>query len=366
MLETSRVEAPDIRYTQSGDVSIAYAINGEGPIDVVFVHGYMSNLEVEWEDPGHVAFFTKLASAGRMIRFDRRGSGLSDRVRDVPTLEARMDDLRAVMDAAGSPRAVLVATFEAASMAMLFAATYPERVAGLVLFYPLAKGVWAPDYPFAPTEDDYRREFEQIRTSWGHVEQAETFLREAAPSVADDPQVVAWAMRMFRQGASPGAALALRRMVMSVDVRDVLPSIRVPTLIAHTSVKRDESAFIAERIPGARRLELNGRERVFWLADGFRRRSSSSRARRGARRSRTRCSRRSSSPTSSARRRRPLSSATVRGGTSSRDTTRSFARSSIATAGVSSTQPETASSRPSTARSARSGVPSPCEPRCAI
>jgi len=204
-----------------------------------------------------------------LIRFDRRGSGLSDRVRDVPTLEARMDDLRAVMDAAGSPRAVLVATFEAASMAMLFAATYPERVAGLVLFYPLAKGVWAPDYPFAPTEDDYRREFEEIRTSWGHAEQAETFLREAAPSVADDPQVVAWAMRMFRQGASPGAALALRRMVMSVDVRDVLPSIRVPTLIAHTSVKRDESAYIAERIPGARRLELNGRERVFWLAEGF-------------------------------------------------------------------------------------------------
>ena len=269
MLETSRVEAPGIRYTQSGDVSIAYAMSGEGPIDVVFVHGYMSNLEVEWEDPGHVAFFTKLASAGRLIRFDRRGSGLSDRVRDVPTLEARMDDLRAVMDAAGSPRAVLVATFEAASMAMLFAATYPERVAGLVLFYPLAKGVWAPDYPFAPTEDDYRLEFEQIRTSWGHAEQAETFLREAAPSVADDPEVVAWATRMFRHGASPGAALALRRMVMSVDVRDVLPSIRVPTLIAHTSVKRDESAYIAERIPGARRLELNGRERVFWLAEGF-------------------------------------------------------------------------------------------------
>ena len=269
MFETSRVHAPEIRYTQSGDVSIAYAISGEGPIDVVFVHGYISNLEVEWEDPGHVAFFTSLASASRVIRFDRRGSGLSDRVRDVPTLEARMDDLRAVMDAAGSPRAVLVATYEAASMTMLFAATYPERVAGLVLFYPLAKGVRAPDYPFAPTEDEYRDEFEEIRTSWGHAEQAESFLRRAAPGVADDPQVVAWAMRMFRQGASPGAALALRRMVMSVDVRDVLPSIRVPTLIVHTSVKRDESEFIAERIPGARRLELAGRERVFWYAEGF-------------------------------------------------------------------------------------------------
>jgi class 3 adenylate cyclase len=142
-------------------------------------------------------------------------------------------------------------------------------VAGLVLFYPLVKGVWAPDYPFAPTEEDYRREFDQIRTGWGQADQAETFLREAAPVVADDPQVVSWTRRMFRQGASPGAALALRRMVMSVDIRDVLPSIRVPTLIAHTSVRRDESAYIAERIPGARRIQLNGRERVFWLADGF-------------------------------------------------------------------------------------------------
>jgi pimeloyl-ACP methyl ester carboxylesterase len=263
------VGPPEIRYTQSGDVSIAYAISGEGPIDVVFVHGYISNLEVEWEDPGHVAFFTRLASAARVIRFDRPGSGLSDRVRDVPTLEARMDDLRAVMDAAGSLRAVLVATFEAASMVMLFAATYPERAASLVLFYPLAKGVWASDYPFAPTEEDYREEFEEIRTSWGHPEQAERFLRRAAPSVADDPQVVAWAMRMFRQGASPGAALALRRMVMNVDVRDILPSIRVPTLTVYTSVEREESAYIAQRIPGARRLELESRHHVFWLAEGF-------------------------------------------------------------------------------------------------
>jgi class 3 adenylate cyclase len=263
------VQAPEIQYTQSGDVSIAYAISGEGPIDIVFVHGYMSNLEVEWEDPGHVAFFTSLAAAARVIRFDRRGSGLSDRARDVPTLEARMDDVRAVMDAAGSPRAVLVATFEAASMAMLFAATYPERVAALVLFYPLAKGVWSPDYPFAPTEEQYREEFDEIRESWGKPEQAERFLRRAAPSVADDPQVVAWAMRMYRQAASPGAALALRRMVMSVDVRDVLPSIHVPTLVVHTSVDREEPAYIADRIPGARRLELESRHRVFWLAEGF-------------------------------------------------------------------------------------------------
>jgi class 3 adenylate cyclase len=264
-----RPDAPEIRYTQSGDVSIAYAINGEGPIDVVFVHGYISNLEVEWEDPGHVAFFRKLGSAVRVIRFDRRGAGLSDRARDVPTLETRMDDLRAVMDAARSPRAVLVATFEATAMVMLFAATYPERVAGLCLFYPLAKGVWAPDYPFAPTDEDYRFEFEEIRTRWGHADHAKAFARRAAPTLADDPEFQTWAMRMFRQGASPGAALALRRMVMSVDVRDVLPSIHVPTLIVHTRAEHEESDYVAERIPGARRLELNGRERVFWLAQGF-------------------------------------------------------------------------------------------------
>lgn len=263
------MEQPEIHYTQSGDVSIAYAVNGDGPIDIVFVHGFISNLEVEWEDPGHVDFFTNIAAAGRVIRFDRRGAGLSDRLRDVPTLETRMDDLRAVMDAAGAPRGVLVATFEAASMAMLFAATYPERVAGLVLFYPLAKGVWAPEYPFAPTEEDYRHEFENIRDHWGQTEQATSFLREAAPSVGDDPQVVAWVRRMFRQGASPGAALALRRMVMSVDVRDVLPSIRVPTLIVHTSSKAAESVWIAARIPGARRLELEGADRIFWKAGGF-------------------------------------------------------------------------------------------------
>lgn len=263
------MEQPEIHYTQSGDVSIAYAVNGDGPIDIVFVHGFISNLEVEWEDPGHVEFFTQLASAGRVIRFDRRGAGLSDRLRDVPTLETRMDDLRAVMDAAAAPRGVLVATFEAASMAMLFAATYPERVAGLVLFYPLARGISAPEYPFAPTEEDYRREFENIRDFWGQTEQAATFLREAAPSVGDDPEIVAWVRRMFRQGASPGAALALRRMVMSVDVRDVLPSIRVPTLITHTSSKPGESEWIAERIPGARRLELGGGDRIFWKAGGF-------------------------------------------------------------------------------------------------
>jgi class 3 adenylate cyclase/pimeloyl-ACP methyl ester carboxylesterase len=261
--------SPEIKYALSGDVSIAYAVNGEGPIDIVFVHGYISNLEVEWEDRRHIVFFERLASVGRVIRFDRRGSGLSDRVRDVPTLETRMDDLRAVMDAAGSKRAVVVATFEAASMTMLFAATYPERVAGLALYNPIAKGVWAPDYPFARTEEEHFGELEAIRRSWGNPDDAAAFLRSAAPSVADDPEVLAWTQRIFHHGASPGAALAIVRMTMNVDVRDVLPSIHVPTLIVHEARTRDEASYITERIPNARHVELGSMDRVFWLADGL-------------------------------------------------------------------------------------------------
>src|SRR5215831_12659538 len=144
------VAAPTTRYARSGDVNIAYqVIDGDGPLDVVFVHGFVGNMEVQAEQPGHEAFFERLASLGRVIRFDRRGTGLSDRVREVPTLEARMDDLRAVMDAAASRRAALVATFEGASMAIVYAATYPERVTALALFNPRAKGVRSADYPWA-------------------------------------------------------------------------------------------------------------------------------------------------------------------------------------------------------------------------
>jgi class 3 adenylate cyclase/alpha-beta hydrolase superfamily lysophospholipase len=261
--------SPETRYALSGDVSIAYAENGEGPMDVVFVHGYVSNLEVEWEDRRHIVFFERLASVGRVIRFDRRGSGMSDRVREVPTLETRMDDLRAVMDAADSTRAILVATFEAASMAMLFAATYPERVAGLALYNPIAKGVWAADYPFAPTEEERRRELEAIRKSWGNPDDAAEFLRRAAPSAANDPELIAWTQRIHRHGASPGAALAIVRMAMDIDVRDVLPSIHVPTLIVHEARTRDEASYITKRIPNARHIELAGADRVFWLANGL-------------------------------------------------------------------------------------------------
>jgi pimeloyl-ACP methyl ester carboxylesterase len=262
------VDAPEVRYARSGDVSLAYVVSGAGSFDLVFVHGFVGSLETSWEQPLRMAFFERLGSFARVIEFDRRGTGLSDRVRDVPTLETRMDDLRAVMDAASSERAAVVATFEAGSMAALYAATYPERVAALVLYNPIAKGVWAPDYPFAPTEDEWRSELAEIRERWGEPEFFAEFSRAVAPSLADDPEFLAWSAKVLRTGASPGAALAIRRMARDVDIRDVLPSIRVPTLVLHLARHADESRYVAERISGARRVEVPGSDTMFFLAPG--------------------------------------------------------------------------------------------------
>jgi pimeloyl-ACP methyl ester carboxylesterase len=265
------VTSPVTRYARSGDVNIAYqVIDGEGPLDVVFVHGFVGNMEVQAEQPGHEVWFERLASLGRVIRFDRRGTGLSDRVREVPTIEARMDDLRAVMDAASSRRAAIVSTFEAASLAMVYAATYPERVAALALYNPVAKGVRSSDYPWAnSSEEDWEKWLGQIHTSWGTLEYAAEFLRAVAPSAADDPAMVEWMARVHRLGASPGAAEVIVRMTMTVDVRDVLPSIRVPTLVLYRDFAHGEAAFVAERIPGARAVEIGGPDTMYWRAEGL-------------------------------------------------------------------------------------------------
>jgi class 3 adenylate cyclase len=258
-----------IRYASSGDVSIAYRILGAGPIDIVFVHGFVSNLEVQAENPRDGDFFERLTSVGRVVRFDRRGTGLSDRVREVPTLETRMDDLRAVMDAAESRRAVVVGTFDAAAMAMVYAATYPERVAGLAIYQPLAKGVRSHDYPWAPSEEEAAAWIEQIRGHWGETEFAASDLRRYAPTVAGDPRMQEWWARVMRLGASPGAAVVIARMAMAIDVRDVLPSIRVPTLVLYRDAGRGEAAYVAERIPNARSVEIRGQDAIFWAAEGF-------------------------------------------------------------------------------------------------
>ena len=255
----------EIRYAWSGDVAIAYTVHGAGPRDLVFVHGAAGNIEIEREGAWVRRFHDRLAEFSRFVTFDRRGTGLSDRPREPATLEARMDDLRAVLDAVGSDHAVLFGTFEATSMCLLFAATYPERALGLVLYNPVARGTWAPNYPWAPTAEDWRRETENEVRTFGTYAAAEQWARLMAASRADDTEFIATLARRLRLSASPSAAATIMRMAADIDVRDVLPAIRVPTLIANMPDRRDEADYIASRIAGARRYELPGPDWAVFL-----------------------------------------------------------------------------------------------------
>jgi class 3 adenylate cyclase len=257
---------PEIRYAKSGDVAIAYAVLGDGPTDLVYVHGFASNVEVELESPYHRPFFERMATFSRLITFDRRGAGLSDRLREPATLEARIDDLRAVLDAVGSERAALFGTFEAASMCLLFAATYPERVLGLALWNPVAKGTWSDDYPWAATHEEWRRTtFDDLARTWGTTGAARRWAAEMSPSLADDEAYLAFMARMWRLSASPGAIVTIRRMAADVDVRDILPAVRVPTLVFHMPPAAGEARYVAGRIAGARILEVPGPDHAIWM-----------------------------------------------------------------------------------------------------
>ena len=260
---------PTTRYARSGSVSIAYQVVGDGPRDLVFVGGWVSHLESGWDEPLLARFRRRLASFSRLILFDKRGTGMSDRVPDanLPTLEQRMDDVRAVMDAAGSERAALFGQSEGASMAILFAATYPERTTAVVTFGAFASRIRHPDYPWAPTTEERQRFYELIERDWG----GEMDMTELAPSMAHDDGFRRRLSTLLRLSASPGAALALARMNTEIDVRGILSAIRVPTLIMHRTGDRDanieEGRYIAARIPGAKFLELPGPDHLPWVGD---------------------------------------------------------------------------------------------------
>jgi pimeloyl-ACP methyl ester carboxylesterase len=259
---------PETRYARSGDVSIAYQVVGEGPFDVVFVPGSVSNVEYGWEEPSLARFYELLASFSRLILFDKRGTGLSDRVKDVPTLETRMDDVRAVMDAAGSERAAIMGISEGGPMAALFAATYPERTFAAILYGSPARYVWAPDYQWGRTLEEYRRQLEDVERRWGTPEYSDEMLQWLAPSVADDEGFKRWFRTYARLSASPGAARDLARMNMEIDVRQVLPAIRVPTLVLNRAEDlADRARHLAAQIPGARYVELPGRDHAPWVGD---------------------------------------------------------------------------------------------------
>lgn len=258
---------PETRYVASGDVNIAYQVVGDGPRDLVFVHGWASNIEVFWEEPNLVRFHQRLATFSRLILFDKRGTGLSDRVPDMPTLETRMDDVRAVMDAVGSERAILLGVSEGAPMCALFAATFPARTSALIMIGGYAARVRTPDYPWAPTADERSRFIEATRRDWG----GPVGLEDRAPTMATDERFRTWWARMLRMSVSPGANVALMKMNSEVDIRHVLPAIRVPTLLVHNVGDRcldvRGSRYMAERIPGAKYVELDGIDHLPWVGN---------------------------------------------------------------------------------------------------
>ena len=263
------MQRSETRYARSGDLSIAYQVVGDGPFDLVYVPGWVSNIELMWEEPGLARFLERLASFARLILFDKRGTGLSDPVPTdgLPTLEERMDDVRAVMDAVGSERAALLGHSEGGNMCVLFAATYPERTTALLLVGCYAKRLRSQDYPWAPTVEQRTREIEETEATWGSPEA----FRALAPSKASDQAFQRWIGRYLRQSASPKAAAALMRMNTQIDVRDVLPTIGVPTLLIYRTddadVQVDEGRYIAERIPGSRFVELPGTDHLMWTGD---------------------------------------------------------------------------------------------------
>jgi pimeloyl-ACP methyl ester carboxylesterase/DNA-binding winged helix-turn-helix (wHTH) protein len=269
LLQYGLEKPPETMYARSGDVNIAYQVIGDAPLDLVFVMGWVSHLEYFWREPSFARFLLRLASFARLILFDKRGTGLSDRVpiNELPTLEQRMDDVRAVMDAVGSERAALCGVSEGGPMCSLFAATYPEKTLALVMIGTYAKRIRDDDYPWAPTPEHRQEFFEEMREQWG----GPVGLEERAPSVANDPQFRQWWATYLRMGASPGAALALTQMNAEIDVRQVLPSIRVPTLVIHRSedqcLKVEEGRYVAGKIPGAKYVELPGRDHLPFVGD---------------------------------------------------------------------------------------------------
>jgi pimeloyl-ACP methyl ester carboxylesterase len=247
---------PETHYAHAGKLSIAYQVVGDGPIDLVVVPGWISNIEVFWEDFHVARFFEKLSAFARVILFDKRGTGLSDRSVEAATLEERMDDVRAVLDAVGSSRAALLGTSEGGTMCILFAATYPDRTAALITIGSYARRLKAPDYPYFTTREEALAAVEAASADWG----GPVWIGIRAPSVADDPIVRQWWARFLRMSASASAAAALQRMNLEIDVRHVLPSIKAPTLILHAKDDRacpvGASRHIAGHIPGAKLVEI--------------------------------------------------------------------------------------------------------------
>jgi pimeloyl-ACP methyl ester carboxylesterase len=263
------VTPPPIKYAKNGGVHIAYQVLGDGPIDLVFVHGWVSHLELNWEEPTIARFLERLAEFSRLILFDKRGTGLSDRVaeHELPTLEQRMEDMRAVLDAVGSSRSALMGISEGGPMCALFAATHAERTAALIMCGSYARWIRDDDCPWAMTREQHEAAAAAFERGWG----TPVGFKTVAPTSSKDERFRNWWARYLRMGASPGAGVTLYRMNYEIDIRSLLPAIRVPTLLLHRSGDRlisvEASRYMARRIPGVRLVELPGDDHLVFLGD---------------------------------------------------------------------------------------------------
>lgn len=266
------VHIPETQFARSGEVNIAYQVFGEGPVDVVYMPGFISHVELSWGLPGRRGFLEALASFARVIQLDKRGTGMSDRVRDLPTLETRIADVCAVMDAAGSERAALFGVDAGGPANILFATRHPERTAALILFGTSARFLRSDDHPFGPTEEQYCAAIERDMRRWGSLEHGVDVMSLYAPSLAAAGDDVArdWAS-YFRESASPETFADFQRINMQIDVCGLLDDVQVPTLVLHRTgdkvVDIGAGRFLAERIPGAEFVELPGGDHTPFTAD---------------------------------------------------------------------------------------------------
>jgi pimeloyl-ACP methyl ester carboxylesterase/DNA-binding CsgD family transcriptional regulator len=258
---------PETRYARSGDVSIAYQVVGDGPLDLVMVPGFVSHVEVAWEQPNLAHFFSRLSSFSRLILFDKRGTGLSDPVTSAPTIEDRMDDIRAVMDAAGSSHAAVMGVSEGGTLSILFAHEHPERATALILYGSWARRLSAPDYPWGLRAEDLESFLGRMEEAWATGEWWNPDERDPA----DDDVHRTWWSRYLRMSASPAMARAVIRMNTGMDLRDLLPDVRATTLILHRVgdnwIEVGHGRYLAEKIPGAKYVELPGTDHRLWLGD---------------------------------------------------------------------------------------------------
>jgi class 3 adenylate cyclase/pimeloyl-ACP methyl ester carboxylesterase len=263
-------DIPTTRYVKSDDVHVAYQVNGDGPVDLLWVPGFVSHMEAGWQNPQTAGILRRLSSFSRLILFDKRGTGMSDRGSQIFTLEQRMHDVRAILDEIGSERAVLFGVSEGGPMSLLYAASYPERTAALILYGSYAKRSWAHDYPFGWKDEQWERVLGNIEHNWGTPQG--TSVAMWAPSLMKNPEAAERMAAYFRAAASPGAAAAIMRMNREIDVRNILPTIRTPTLILHRTADRvseiGHARYMAEHIPEAKLIELPGIDHVYWTPGG--------------------------------------------------------------------------------------------------